>query len=155
MRSHRRKNIPSMKSGGNFGTDHPIRIRDLANAVDAVAVLDQRHEAVVGQHKQLSSLRFHHDRLARTSHPRIDHDYENGPRRKVGRGPKQKSGAILNRKWIDLMRQVDNPETWSDSIHHSLAQRHRVIEYSKIGHKNNRCWRRHGRWLRDKIARKK
>src|SRR5208337_2326041 len=51
-----REDIPAMESGGNFGADHPIRIGDLANAFDAVAVLDHGHQAVVGQHEKLPTL---------------------------------------------------------------------------------------------------
>jgi hypothetical protein len=44
------------------------------------------------------------------------------------------------------MRQIDNPQIWSDAVHHALAERHGIIDHSEIGHENN-SWRRSCRGL--------
>ena len=76
VRADRRENIAAMEGGRNFGADHPIRVSDLANGLDAVAIFDHRHKAVVGEHEELAALRFHDHRFARTADGGIDHDDE-------------------------------------------------------------------------------
>ncbi len=78
------------------------------HALDAVALLHQREQPVIRQHKILSALRLRHNRLARAAHRRIDHHHKNRSRRKVRRRSIQKPRPIENRKRRDLMREIDD-----------------------------------------------
>ena len=152
MCAHGRKNISAVEGGGNSCADHPTGVGDLANVFDAVAVLDQCHQAVIGQHEELTTLRFHHHRLARTANAGIDdcHEYCSG--REVGRGAEQKHSAISNRKCIDLVSEIDNAEIGRDPVHDSFTQRHGIVDDSKIRHEYNGGRRVNRGLLREKSA---
>src|SRR5208337_2279967 len=148
--AYRGKNVPAMEGGGNFGPYHPIRVRNLANGLDTIAVLDHGHQAVVGQHEELTALRFHDHGLARTANARIDHDHKYRSGREVRGRTKQKAGAVADRERIDLMREVDDAEVRRDPVHDALAERYRIIDDAEIGHENN-SWR----WLYRRLLRQR
>src|SRR5260370_7455810 len=96
-----------MEGGGNFGSDHPIGVSDLANALDAVAVLDHRHQAVVGQDEKLPALGFHDHSLARTAYAWIHDSHKHCSGREVGRAAEHNASALPPRKALHLLRPID------------------------------------------------
>src|SRR5258706_495270 len=85
-----------MEGGGNFGANHPIRVGDLTNAFDSIAVLDHRHQTVIGQHEELSALGFHDHSLARTADAGIHDRHKHRSSREIGRCAKQEASAVAS-----------------------------------------------------------
>src|SRR6202035_5481150 len=106
MRAHGRKYVAAVKSRRQGSAGHPVAIRDLACALNSIAVLHQRDEPVIGQHKILSSFRFDHYRFPGAANRRVHHYYEDRPGRIVWRRAVEEAGTVENRERRDLMSQV-------------------------------------------------
>ena len=107
------------------------------HAFDAVALLDQREQAVIGEHEILSAFRFCHDCFARAAYRRIDDDDEDRTRRIVRRCAIKKTRAIGNGEWCDLMGEVDDAHFRHDRIHDAAADGDGVVDYSEVGHEHD------------------
>jgi len=138
VRSHGRKNVAPVERRRHLGADHPIRICDFVYALDAVALLHQREQPVIRQHKILPALRLGHNRLARAAHGRIDDHHENRAYRKVRRRAIQETRAIANGKRRHLMREVYDAHVRHDRIHHAPADGNGIVHHAEISHENNR-----------------
>src|SRR5215472_19208110 len=103
-----REDVAAMEGGGDRIGNHPAAVGDFAGGFEAVAVLHQGRQSVVGEDEVLSAAGFHHDGPAGCSHPGIDHHDEHRARRVVGRDPEEKPGTVNNRKGCDLVGEVDN-----------------------------------------------
>ncbi len=107
------------------------------SAFDAVALLDQCEQAVIGQHEILSAFRFGYDRFARAANRRVDDHHEDRARGIVRRGAIEKTRAIENGERRDLVREVDDAHFRHDRIHHAAADGDRIVYDSEVGHEDD------------------
>ena len=107
------------------------------HGLDAVALLHQREQAIIGQHEILSAFRFGDDRFAGAAHRRIDDDHEDRGRGIVWRGAIKKTRAIENGERRHLVREVDNAHLRHDRIHHAPADGDGIVHHAEVGHEDD------------------
>ena len=132
-----RENIAAVEGGGDFGADHPVGVRNLADGFDAVAVFDHGHQAVVGENEELSALRFHNQWLARAADRGINDYHEDGAGGEVGSGSEEEAGAVADGKSVDLVGEIDDSKVGRDAVHDTFAEGDRVVDDAEIGHEDD------------------
>ena len=58
MRAGWREDVAAVEGRREFCADHPVGVGDLASGFDAVAILNEGEEAVVGDHEELADFGF-------------------------------------------------------------------------------------------------
>jgi len=125
---------------GTIASSKNVALNQLLNPI---AILDQRHQSVVGQNEILATLRFHHHRLACASDPRVDDCHKHRARREIGTCTIEEAGAIEYGERRDLMREIHDAQLGRNRVHHAFAERYGIVHHAEIGHEDDgrRGWR--------------
>ena len=134
MRPGRGKNVASVEGGGERGADHPCRIGDLAGGDDAVAVLDESKQAIVGQHEELADAGLGDDRLASAADAGVDHNDEDRVFGEIGGGAGEKARALLDVERCNLLGDVDDADARRHAFHDRFADADGVVLDVEVGH---------------------
>src|SRR5580698_3435006 len=102
MGSGGRKNVATVEGRGQGGADHPGGIGDFTGGFEAIAVLDEGDEAVVGKNEILTALGLHDDGFSSAADGGIDDHHEDGSRRKVRSRAVKEAGTVENGERRDL-----------------------------------------------------
>ncbi len=128
----RGEDVAAVEGRGAAAGAHPAGVGDLTRAVEAVALGDERDEAVVGDDEELPALRARNQWLSRAAHARIDDADEDRVGRIVGRRVGQEARSVGHGERGHLVRQVDHADGRIDLQHDALADGDGIVARAEV-----------------------